>query len=287
LRLNASRLKADKAERDGVQEQRGFICVLGDISTRKELERVKESHIATLTHDLKTPLLAQELVLSSLINGKAGTITSDQQKLLMGASDSVKDLLDMVNATLLFYKLESSHLAMYKQPMNLQLLLKDVIDSLQPLLEKRQLSLEFHAALNLPEVSVDPIQMKRVFHNILSNALNYALRQSTLHLYIHQADQEEAVTVCISNLGKGIGPQELPHIFDKYYSLSRKFKQIGSGLGLYIAKRIVELHGGKIWAESEPDKETRFYVSLPAIQKIAASPTMQTPPSAIRAKEGV
>jgi len=275
LRLNASKIMQ---EINGKKEE-GFICVLGDVSTLKELDRVKETYVATLTHDLKTPLLAQQMVLETLGTGRIGPITEEQRKLLLGAKESVQDLVDMVNSTLLFYKLESSHVTLHRQRTQLPQLARDVMNTLQPLAEKREVTLELDTALEMPDAWIDSIQMKRVFHNIISNAISYSRRQTPIRVSIF-AERDESpgggrLLVEISNHGKGIAPDELPKIFDKYYSISRKFKQIGTGLGLYISKRIVEMHGGKIWAESKPNEETRFIMTLPVAQQMDKSPAIE------------
>lgn len=271
LRLNASKFSQ---EVNGKKEE-GFICVLGDVSTSKELDRVKETYVATLTHDLKTPLLAQQMVLETLGAGRIGPISEEQKKLLLGAKESVQDLIDMVNSTLLFYKLESSHVTLHRQRIQLGQLAKDVINTLQPLAEKREVTLELDTALELPDAWIDSVQMKRVFHNIISNAISYSRRSTPIRVSIFGELDDSPVggrlLVEISNQGKGISADELPKIFDKYYSISRKFKQIGTGLGLYTSKRIVELHGGKIWAESQPGQETRFILTLPIAQQMDRS----------------
>jgi two-component system NarL family sensor kinase len=270
LRLNASRIIQD---RDGHRET-GFICVLGDISTSKELERIKETYVATLTHDLKTPLLAQQMVLETLSAGSIGAINEEQKRLLLGARESVQDLLDMVNSTLLFYKLESSHVNLHRHKMQLASLAKEVLGNLQPLADKRAIALELDSAMSLPDAWIDPVQMKRVFHNLVSNAISYGKRGRPIRVTIRSQQDEsgdgqtEGLLVEVCNEGKGIQPEDFPKIFDKYYSLSRRFKQIGTGLGLYISRRIVELHGGKIWVESELNQQTRFFFSLPTIQTV-------------------
>lgn len=277
LRLNASRITQEK---NGKKEQ-GFICVMGDISTSKELERVKENYVATLTHDLKTPLLAQQLVLETLAAGSIGKINDEQKKLLLGAKESVHDLVEMVNSTLLFYKLESSHVTLHRQKSQLAGLAREVMSNLQLLAEKKSITLELDTALNLPDVWIDAIQMKRVFHNILSNAISYGRKGAPIRVIIRMEQQEgdgEHLLVEVCNEGKGITEEELPKIFDKYYSLSRKFKQIGTGLGLYISRKIVELHGGSLWATSEVNKETRFFISLPVVQQMEKSGSRKEKP---------
>lgn len=266
LRLNASRILKDS---EGGREE-GFICVLGDISTRKELERVKETYVATLTHDLKTPLLAQQMVLERLIGGAPGSISEEQSRqLLTGARESVQDLLDMVNSTLLFYKLESSHVTLHRQRKGMPALVRDVLQTLQPLAEKRNVTLELDAGLDLPDVWIDVIQMKRVFHNLISNAISYGQRSTPIRVTIQRdRDADDRLLIAVSNEGKGIAPEEISKVFDKYHSASRKFKQIGIGLGLYISRRIVEMHGGKIWATSIPDEITHFWISIPSLQAV-------------------
>jgi PAS domain S-box-containing protein len=259
LRLNASQIRQNDS---GGSKNNGFICVLGDISTGKELERIRESYVATLTHDLKTPLIAQELVIERILSGKAGAISEDQVKLLSGARDSVKDLLDMINATLLYYKLESSTVILHKESLPLDPLIREVMETFRPLADKRDLSFAMEKPVDVPNVWMDPLQMKRVFHNLLSNAINHAPKGSIIRLRL-ETESEDRLRVAIINNGKGIPAGDLPKIFEKYYTLSRRFKQIGTGLGLYVCRRIVELHGGKIWAESDPDKETCFFISLP------------------------
>lgn len=260
LRFNSATIRKSGSG----QPQNGFICILGDISSAKELEKIKESHVATLTHDLKTPLLAQEIVLETILSGKSGQITSDQKKLLTGASASVKDLLEMVNSILLYYKIESEHLDLVKQSVSLCSIMDEVIKTLQPLLEKRHLGIIFENSADIPYLEIDPLQMKRVFHNLISNAINYARQGTNITIVLKAYSTEGYIMLSILNEGKGIAAKDLARIFDKYYSLSRKFKQIGTGLGLYISRKIVELHGGKIWAESIPGKTTCFYVELPA-----------------------
>jgi signal transduction histidine kinase len=267
LRLNASRIHQ---EREGSRKTSGFICVLGDISTSKELERIKESYVATLTHDLRTPLLAQQMVLETL---EGGIVNDDHRRLLAGARESVQDLLEMVNATLLFYKLESSHVTLHRQQQGVTVILQEVMGNLQPLAQKRRMSLELNADLNLPDVWVDNVQIKRVFHNLISNAISYGRKETPVRIVVQRQQpvnegQPDSLLIEIRNEGKGIAPDDLARIFDKYFSLSRKFKQIGTGLGLYISRRLVELHGGQIWAISEPDRQTSFFVSLPLARQI-------------------
>jgi signal transduction histidine kinase len=274
LRLSAAKIKSKRKGKSLNQ----FICVLGDITASKELEKVKENYVATLTHDLKTPLLAQKMVLNNILESNLISHFPDVQKgLLLGAVESVQDLLDMVNSTLLFYKLESSHLQLSKQYHPLKKLLKDVLTDIQPLAEKRGLTIALDGPVDMPDMLIDPIQMKRVFQNLLSNALHHSYKQSVIHVRLAYSPDGQSALVDIINEGPGI-PEELQaKIFDKYYTLSRRFKQIGTGLGLYIARSVTKLHGGDLQVRSELNKETCFTVSLPISQIIRAKPVEKIP----------
>ncbi|MEM0951132.1 MAG: ATP-binding protein [Cyanobacteria bacterium P01_H01_bin.74] len=260
-RLNTAKISSKRKGKTINQ----FICVLGDITASKELERVKENYVATLTHDLKTPLLAQKMVLNNIIeSGLTKNFPLAQERLLQGATESVQDLLDMVNSTLLFYRLESSHIKLNKQVTGLKDLLKDILGDIQPLAEKRSMTIALDCPLESPDVLIDPIQMKRVFQNLLSNAIHHSYKKSVIQVRVSESPEQQAVNIAVINKGPGIPNDLQAKIFDKYYTLSRRFKQIGTGLGLYISKCIVQLHGGTITVESTLNKETTFVVILPA-----------------------
>lgn len=261
VRLNASRLPQASA---GEGRSHGFICVMGDISEQKELEKVRESYVATLTHDLKTPLIAQDLVFENLLSGQTGPISERQNTLIQGARASVRDLIAMVESTLLYYQLESDSITPNRQLLALESVLQEVIDTLVPLASKRDLAILVSPALETVPVLGDELLLKRLFHNLMSNAIRYAKKGTPIRVLIEPAGKSHA-KISLVNTGKGISAEELPLIFDKYHSFSRKFKHIGTGLGLYIARRIVGLHHGRIWAESIPDVETQFHVVLPRV----------------------
>lgn len=276
VRLNASKLPYAAHPHS---KTHGFICVMGDISDQKEMEKVRESYVATLTHDLKTPLIAQDLVLENLISGQTGPISDGQNALLQGARASVRDLIAMVESTLLYYQLESQTITPHKQVLGLENVLQEVIDTLVPIAAKRDVTIVVSPALETVPVIGDDLLLKRLFHNLLTNAIRYARKGTPIRVLIEPAGKSHA-RITMINTGKGISAEELPVIFDKYHSFSRKFKHIGSGLGLYIARRIVGLHHGRIWAESTPDVETQFHVELPRIvSNVASLPAAEVFPS--------
>ena len=114
---------------------------------------------------------------------------------------------------------------------------------------------------DLPPVQVDPARLERILFNLLSNARKYAAPDTPIHFSARR--QQHEVVVSITDQGQGIPAEELPHIFDRFYRTTRGRKVEGIGLGLYITRRLVEAHGGRIWVESEVGKGSTFTFTLP------------------------
>ena len=109
------------------------------------------------------------------------------------------------------------------------------------------------------EIYADEIQIRRVIMNLLTNAINFAPQNSEIKVEIF--DKNEKISISVTDKGTGILPENIPHIFDRYYT--KKYRKVGTGLGLYFSKKIVRLHGGDIKVESIPNKKTTFTIELP------------------------
>ena len=144
------------------------------------------------------------------------------------------------------------------QPCNIQELINDVISILQPLAMEKESEITKDIASDLPEISVDSGEIKRVITNLLDNAIKHTKKGTKIHVTANKAYNE--ILVSIHDNGTGIPEDEKPNIFQKYPTTKRK---IDTGLGLYISKQIIDAHKGKIWFESEEEKGTTFYFALP------------------------
>lgn len=152
---------------------------------------------------------------------------------------------------------------MAPRPLDLHAYVDELKDRLAGAMETDRIQVEVPRAL--PPVMADPNRLERILVNFLSNALKYSAPNTRVSLRLEQADN--AVVTRITDEGPGIPPEELPHLFERYYrARATQQSKEGLGLGLYITKGLVDAHGGQMWAESEPGKGSSFYFTLPLAQ---------------------
>lgn len=238
-----------------------FVAVLMDITQLKEVEKVKENFVATLTHDLRVPLLAENHTLKYLIKGSYGTLTDNQKIASENMLNSNEDLLKLVNTLLDVYKYESGSSLLYKEAVDIIKLINECITELTPLAIKNIHKIECLLESNNIVVNADKNELKRVFMNLIGNAISYT--QENGHIQIFAEQNEDHIIVKVKDNGKGIAENDLKNIFDRYFSTSKKFRKVGTGLGLYLSKQIITAHGGKIWVESQQGHGSTFFFTLP------------------------
>lgn len=224
----------------------------------KKAESLRRELMANISHDLRTPL--------SLIYGYAEAmhdfpqeITQEQTRIIM---DETKRLTSLVNDVLDISKLESGALQLNKVSFNLTQSLKSTTLRIAELLKKDGYKLTFNYDSEVI-VLADEVNINQVFYNLLINAVNYTGEDKTVT--VSQVESKECVRIEVSDTGKGISPEDLPYIWDRYYKVNKKHKRAvtGTGLGLSIVKKIIELHDGKYGVELSPDgKGSTFWFSL-------------------------
>jgi PAS domain S-box-containing protein len=241
----------------------GAVFVVEDVTAQKQLERERTEWTSVITHDLRQPV--------TIILGYAALLHRHLER--SGASDddrraaehiltSAQNLDRMIGDLLDVSRIESRRLTIRRQSTELPALVQEVLDRSQQVTAGHPVQLEVRAAI--PPVEVDPARIEQVLGNLLSNAAKYSEPDAPIGLVI--ARRGAAVEVAVSNSGVGIAPDEVPQLFERFYR-TREVQgdgRPGIGLGLYIAKGLVEAHGGSIWAESVPGQITTFHVTLPA-----------------------
>ncbi len=226
----------------------------------READQRKNDMIVYLAHDLKTPLtsvigyltlLSDEPEISRELRAKYTGIALDKAQRL---EELINEFFDITRFSLTSLTLETEHL-------NLSRMLEQITWDFKPVLSEKDLSWKASIAPDV-EILCDPNKLERVFDNLIRNAVSYSYRGGEIALTM--TDAGDHVSVEIANRGKTIPPEKLSKIFEQFYRIdsSRDSKTGGAGLGLAIAKEIVELHGGSIRAESS-DEQIRFFVSLP------------------------
>lgn len=230
----------------------------------RENEQKKDELIVYLAHDIKTPLTSMIGYLSLLSEIK--DMPQEQKNRYIDiALDKSYRLEDLINELFDVARFNSEKIVLEKEEINLNLMLEQIADDFYPTLKEMNKKINFTSD-EKTILYADPDKLSRVFNNLIKNAVNYSKENTDIDISI--INKENQVTVNITNKGKQIPKEKLDKIFEKFYRLdsSRTSKTGGSGLGLAIAKEIVELHGGRIYAESDM-KETTFCVTLPIIEQ--------------------
>ena len=174
--------------------------------------------------------------------------------------DCNQELLDLVQILLETYKIKETGIDLEKQNINLAPFLTAIIDEMRPIAEKSELKINFNPQNDL-YVLADNMQLKRVVKNLIQNAISHSDSNKDVDIKIEQL--ADFITISIIDYGKGISQENIDKIFNKYYSTAKKFRKIGTGLGLYLSQQIIKSHGGEIIVTSEENFNTEFCIQLP------------------------
>ena len=251
--INSIRLSLDDKKR--------YVLLIKDITTQREIETLKEDFVATLTHDLKVPIVAEANILNFLIDGKFGEINDKQKVALLNMKSSNEELIDLVQIVLETYKIKETGIPLLKENIKLNEFLTDIVNEVQPIAANSGLVINFTPTEKNLTVSADVMQLKRVVKNLISNAISHSNTKKDID--IKTGEISGFVTISVIDYGQGLPEEELKLIFNKYYSAAKKFRKIGTGLGLYLSQQIAKSHGGEITVQSEENVRTEFCIKLP------------------------
>ena len=242
-------------------DKKRFVMIIKDITTEREIETLKEDFVATLTHDLKVPIVAASNMIDLFLANKFGDISEKQKFALDNMKASNNSLLELVQILLETYKLKEQGIQLLKEDIDLNPFAKKVVEEMIPLANNVKLEINFTPCKDKPHIMADPTQLTRVIKNLISNAIDHSNTQKPIDVEIGKS--QKFVTISVIDYGQGINKDEIKMIFNKYYSAAKKLRKVGTGLGLYLSQQIVETHGGEITAESEENVRTEFCVKLP------------------------
>jgi signal transduction histidine kinase len=241
----------------------GVTLMLTDVTRWRHLDEVKTDLISTVSHELKTPLTSIRLAIHILLNEKLGLLSPQQMELLVTAREDSDRLYRVIEDLLDISRIESGQAEIKLQPVNVEELVLQATDKMRAAFLDRKITLNIELAPDVPRVLADPTRLQLVFDNLLSNALKYTPIGGEVTIKAQLEDS--LVRFSVEDTGIGIAPEFLPRIFDKFFRVPGQ-EQISSGLGLTIAKEIVEAHGGAIEVVSQPEKGTRFFFTVKAVE---------------------
>lgn len=230
------------------------------IEQEKRISEQRETYIATLSHDLKTPTIAQVRALELMLSGQFGEFNQEQKNMLKLTLDSCNYMYDMVYTLLSTYKFENGDISLNFSSLNFTKVVKESIKEVLNLAQENSVTVDF-SEKSVYKIVADKIEMKRVVINLLSNAINYAFQNSRVSISVKISGKN--LEFYVKNSSPYIEPSAMNGLFRKYVSHSDKFNKVGVGLGLYLSKKIVEAHGGKIIAKSFKNQSNIFGFSIP------------------------
>ena len=242
----------------------GLLIIAQNIDVEKQLELQKELFLATLTHDLKTPLQAQISSLQLIAKGKFGEINQSQKEVVDMIIESSSFMREMLYSLLSTYKYEQGIVCLNKQNFNFDNLICICLKETAHLAQEKNIQIEYQNMATQEILDADESQIRRVISNILNNAINYAYKNTKI-LVVFQ-EYKDSFKLKIKNTSALIPDEIKQHIFDKYVSNIETQHRRGIGLGLYFCKKVIDAHNGTI-SLNGVGTSNEFVIELPKVQE--------------------
>jgi len=239
-------------------------------SRLQELNHLKTALVSTASHELRTPLTSMKVHVNNLLGGISGPVSPDQVETLRRVYTNIERLCRMIDDMLDLSHLQTGRVALEAAPVRLDHVIHDVLLTLNYYVAQKALSVRLDLPDSLCHVWGDEGKLRQVFSNLLHNAMKFTPAGGIIRI-IADTSVEGVVTLCVSDDGCGIPPDEIEKIFLPFYRSPNGTQTRGSGLGLSIVKELVELQGGSVRAESTVHEGSRFFVRLPAVPQPSAT----------------
>ena len=244
----------------------GMVTILNDITKQREIEKLKQDFLTGVSHDLRTPLVAMGKSVSMLLGKNSGEVSKIQGEFLSIIDRNLKRLTILINDLLDLSKLEAGRMKINPLPSSIEKTIDESIQSLKIWARTKSINLQKKIPAGIREIYFDPNRIIQVLNNLLSNAIKFTPNGGEIAVEVEMDKEKSELIVTVQDSGVGIPPEDLDKVFEKFYQVedSASSGTGGTGIGLAIVKQIVELHGGKVWVESQKGKGTRFSFTLPA-----------------------
>jgi len=227
-----------------------------------QASRLKSQFLASMSHELRTPLNSIIGFSKVLLNRLDGDLTERQETYIRSVHNSGTHLLQLINGILDFSRIEAGKLEMVSEELDLHDVIDECIESSVPLARGKQLKVEKSVPLELPRVVADRTKVKQILLNLLSNAIKFTAQG---RIVVGVVAEPEVLHLSVADSGIGIREEDLARLFEPFQQLDNPVARGagGTGLGLAISKKFVELHGGRVWAESRENQGSTFHFTLP------------------------
>ncbi|TRZ95598.1 sensor histidine kinase [bacterium] len=229
----------------------------------KKINKRKTDFVSSVSHELRTPLTSIKGYASILLAGKLGSLPEDVRLRLEKINRHSDELVQFINDLLDIARIESGRMTMKKEPLDLNKMLEEVADLLSVQIKDKQITFTVNIAKDLPAANADHNQIRRVFINLINNAIKFTPPSGKISVSAQKVNQD--IKIDISDTGCGMNEKEQTGLFQEFYRVDNPINQLskGTGLGLALVKNIVEAHNGKIWITSKVDQGSTFTFTLP------------------------
>ncbi|MCD6270493.1 PAS domain S-box protein [bacterium] len=245
-------------------EKIGSLLILHDVSREKLVERMKTEFVSIAAHQLRTPLSAIKWTLKMFLDGDLGELTKEQKEFAEKSYISNERMINLVNDLLDVSRIEEGRYLYKLTPARMERIIQAIINSLSRVAKRKGIVIDFvKKQKSFPQVKVDAEKIGLVIQNLIDNAVKYTPEKGKITVSLSKTGNNLKVEV--ADTGMGIPKDQQGRIFSKFFrgANALKTETVGSGLGLFIVKNIVEAHKGKIWFESEEGKGTTFFFTIP------------------------
>lgn len=241
----------------------GAIEIFRDMTKEKEIDQMKNEFVSTVSHELRTPLAIIKEFVSLVLDGVSGDVNEKQKKFLTTAKNNIDRLARIINDLLDISKIEAGKIVLNRSFVDVKTLIEDVLETYRGHFESKKISLHSSFDKKLPKVFVDRDKLIQIITNLIGNAAKFTPENGLVVVTTVHKGQEMEFSV--ADTGTGIARENLSKVFGKFEQFGRAAGggAKGTGLGLAISKGLVEMHGGRMWIESEFGKGTKFTFSLP------------------------
>ena len=239
----------------------GYLIVLKNITEFKKLDIAKTNFMATLSHELKTPLSSINLSLKLISDARIGTLDTEQAQLIDNIRHESNRLLRYVNELLDLSQIETGNIKLNISKISPAIVVSNALEAMKPILEQKHNHVETSISADLPLVNADLEKTVWVMTNLLTNASRYSPEGSSI--FVSAKRENHVIRFIVKDEGPGIDPRYHDKIFERFVQIYNTENKGGTGLGLAIAKDFIDAQGGKIWVESAPGEGSSFIFELP------------------------
>lgn len=247
----------------------GMVNILTDVTKQRELDEMKNKFVSNVTHELRTPIVAMQKAIAILLNQSAGTLSETQMGFLTIISRNLSHLSRLVEDVLDVAKIDSGSMKFNVSLNRLDKAIEDVCETFDTWANSKDIRILREFDRTIPELMFDRDKVRQVLINLVGNAIKFTPAGGFITVKVLWSEDRQSVRVSVADSGIGISKENMAHLFGRFEQFGDHQGISGTGLGLNIARELVERHGGRIWAESEEKKGSTFMFTLPIKSPLA------------------